>query len=303
MSVRDEDILEDGETVDMDENTDLDVEVVNDEPEGESPEPEGDEEELASYSKNVKKRIAQLTYKAREAERERERLERQQAALADYTKRTMAENQALKKALNNGQTLIADQLKGRVNSDIALAEKKLKEAFELGDVDKQVAAQREIARLAVEQSKAESFKPVRVEETAPDLPEIEPQRPQPSPRAADWHKRNRWFGQDQTMTAYARHVHDRLVVFDHVDPNSDVYWSKLDAEMRNRFPQVLGGEEDDDSEEEEVVQTPRRSNVVAPVKRSGSAPRKVQLTATEVAIAKRLGLTLEQYAKEKLKGF
>lgn len=104
------------------------------------------------------------------------------------------------------------------------------------------------------------------------------------------------------MTAYARHVHDRLVVFDHVDPNSDVYWSKLDAEMRLRFPQVLGGDEDE-SEEEDIAPAPRRSNVVAPVRRSGSAPRKVQLTATEVAIAKRLGLTLEQYAKEKLKGF
>lgn len=301
MTIEDEDILEDGgEAVEMGEEDDLDVEVVDDEPEVAESEPEGDDEELASYSKNVKKRIAQLTYKAREAERERERLERQQAALAEYTKRTMSENQALKKALNNGQTLIADQLKNRVQSDIALAEKKLKEAVELGDVDKQVAAQREIARLAVEQSKAEAFKPVRVEEVAPELPEIEPRQPTPSPRAQEWHKRNRWFGQDQTMTAYARHVHDRLVVFDHVDPNSDVYWSKLDEEMQKRFPQVLGGDEDD---EEEIAPPPRRSNVVAPVKRSGSAPRKVQLTATEVAIARRLGLTLEQYAKEKLKGF
>jgi molecular chaperone GrpE (heat shock protein) len=122
---RDEDILEDGETVNVGADSDLELEIVNDEPEVPS-EPEGDEEELASYSKNVKKRIAQLTYKAREAERDRERLERQQAALADYTKRTMAENQALKKALNNGQSLIADQLKGRVTSDLALAEKKLK---------------------------------------------------------------------------------------------------------------------------------------------------------------------------------
>lgn len=302
MTIKDEDILDDGETVEMGGESDLELEIVNDEPEVTESEPEGDDEELASYSKNVKKRIAQLTYKAREAERERERLERQQAALADYTKRTMAENQALKKALNNGQTLIADQLKNRVNSDIALAEKKLKEAVELGDVEKQVAAQKEIARLAVEQSKAESFKPVRVEEVAPELPEIEPRQPSPSPRAQEWHRRNRWFGQDQTMTAYARHVHDRLVVFDHVDPNSDVYWSKLDAEMRLRFPQVLGGDEDE-SEEEDIAPAPRRSNVVAPVRRSGSAPRKVQLTATEVAIAKRLGLTLEQYAKEKLKGF
>jgi hypothetical protein len=303
MTVKDEDILEDGETVNLGADSDLELEIVNDEPEA-SPEPEGDEEELASYSKNVKKRIAQLTFKAREAERERERLERQQAALADYTKRTMAENQALKKALNNGQSLMADQLKGRVTSDLALAEKKLKEAMELGDYDKQVAASKEIAKLAVEQSRAEAFKPVRVEETAPELPEIEPRQPTPSPRAADWHRKNRWFGQDQTMTAYARHVHDRLVVFDHIDPNSDSYWSKLDQEMQKRFPQVLGGEDDDgDYEEEEAAPAPRRSNVVAPVKRSGSAPRKVQLTATEVAIAKRLGLTLEQYAKEKLKGF
>lgn len=287
--------------VEVSDDNELDIEVVDDEPEEAKAEPEQDEEELASYSRNVQKRIKKLTYEAREAQREREKLAREQAALAEYTKRTMAENQALKRALNNGQTIIADQLKNRVNSELTLAEKKLKEAMELGDFDGQVKAQKDIARLTIEATKAESFKPAVVNEEPPELPRIEEPRPQPSPRAVEWHKRNRWFGQDQTMTQYARHVHDRLVVFDHVDPNSEKYWAKLDEEMQRRFPHVLGGTDEEDGEDD--APPPRRANVVAPVRRSATPPRKIQLSSTEVAIAKRLGLTLEQYAKEKLKGF
>lgn len=287
--------------VEVGEDNDLDIEVVEDEPDEAKAEPEQDEEELASYSRNVQKRIKKLTYEAREAQREREKLAREQSALTEYTKRTMAENQALKRALNNGQNLIADQLKNRVQTELTLAERKLKDAMELGDFDSQVQAQKEIARLTFEATKAESFKPVAVSEEPPELPRVEEPRSQPSPRAVEWHKRNRWFGSDQTMTQYARHVHDRLVVFDHVDPNSEKYWAKLDEEMQKRFPHALGASEEDDGYDD--TPPPRRANVVAPVRRSATPPRKIQLSSTEVAIAKRLGLTLEQYAKEKLKGF
>jgi hypothetical protein len=112
-----------------------------------------------------------------------------------------------------------------------------------------------------------------------------------------WAKKNTWFGRDREMTDYARHIHDRLVVFDRVSPTTDEYWQKLDGEMRKRYPHIA---EDADEEDTRAPQ-PKQSVVVAPVKRNSTPPRKVQLSASEVAIAKRLGLTIEQYAAEKLR--
>lgn len=283
------------------EDHELDIEVVDDNPPEDDSSDGEDGDELASYSKNVQKRIKKLTWEAREAQREAEKRAREQAVMVDYTKRTMAENQALKRALNNGQNLIADQLKTRVNTELVLAEKQLKEAFELGNIDEQVKAQRHIAKLSVESARAESYQPQRISEEAPELPVIQEDRPTPTPRAMDWHKRNRWFGNDQTMTQYCRHIHDRLVVFDHVDPNSEGYWAKLDDEMHKRFPH-LRGDSESEADDEPAPRETRRTNVVAPVKRSAAPRNKVQLTSTEVAIARRLGLTLEQYAEEKLRG-
>jgi hypothetical protein len=99
------------------------------------------------------------------------------------------------------------------------------------------------------------------------------------------------------MTDYARHIHDRLVVFDRVDPKTDEYWEKLDKEIRKRYPHMAS----EDDEEDSKTPPQKQSVVVAPVKRNTTPPRKVQLSASEVAIAKRLGLTIEQYAAEKLR--
>jgi hypothetical protein len=118
----------------------------------------------------------------------------------------------------------------------------------------------------------------------------------------DWAKKNSWFGRDQLMTDYAKHLHDRIVVFDRVDPRTEEYWQTLDGEMRKRFPEMFDDPVDDGRSERQSRQ--QTSNVVAPASRSSAAkPRKqIKLTATEVALAKRLGLTVEQYAVEKMKG-
>jgi hypothetical protein len=112
-----------------------------------------------------------------------------------------------------------------------------------------------------------------------------------------WAKKNNWFGRDREMTDYARHIHDRLVVFDRVDPASDEYWQRLDAELQKRYPHIASDADDEDSR----VPQKKQGVVVAPVKRNSTPPRKIQLSASEVAIAKRLGLTIEQYAAEKLR--
>lgn len=285
---------------------DLQIEVVDDTPAEDKGRPRRtgepdlpEEDEVSQYSDKVKKRISKLKYEFHEERRAKEELERQQQALADYAKRVISENANLKKALQSGQSIIADQIETRVSSELEIAKRKLKEAVELGDIDKQVEAHKDIARLTFEADKVKSFRPMQIEETEEDVPEYVPQTPPPQPddKTMAWARKNTWFGRDREMTDYARHIHDRLVVFDRVDPKTDEYWSRLDTELRKRYPHLSSGEEIEDSKAPQQKQSP----VVAPVKRSSTPPRKVQLSASEVAIAKRLGLTIEQYAAEKLR--
>lgn len=292
----------------MDESAvsgDLQVEVVDDTPPEDKNRPRRagepdipDDDEVAQYSDKVKKRISKLRYEFHEERRAKEELERQQQALIDYVKRKDQEAQQLKKALQSGQSIIADQMKSRVKTELESVKNKLRQAVEVGDIDKQIEAQRELARLTVEEDKVRGFEPVQVpeEEYAEQyVPQTPP--PQPDARTMAWAKKNTWFGRDREMTDYARHIHDRLVVFDRVDPASDEYWRKLDAEIHKRYPHMGSDVEEEDN------RTPQKKQgvVVAPVKRNSSPPRKVQLSASEVAIAKRLGLTVEQYAAEKLR--
>lgn len=288
-----------------DNERDFEVEVVDDTPAEDKNRPRRtgepdlpDEDEVAQYSEKVKKRISKLKYEFHEERRAKEELERQQQALVDYVKRKDAEAAQLKKALQSGQSIVADQMEARVQTELEIVKRQLKEAVETGDIDKQVEAHKNIARLTVEADKVRGFRPVQIEEEE-EREEYIPQTPPPQPDAKtmSWAKKNTWFGRDREMTDYARHIHDRLVVFDRVDPSSDEYWNKLDAEIRKRYPHIADDADEDDSR----TPPPKQSVVVAPVKRNSTPPRKVQLSASEVAIAKRLGLTIEQYAAEKLR--
>ena len=305
------DDIEIGKPLEADESAagedSLQVEVIDDTPPEDKNRPRrtgepdlGTEDEVAQYSEKVKKRISKLKYEFHEERRRAEELERQQQALADFAKKVREENLHLKKALQSGQTIIADQMTARVDTEFENAKRRLREAVELGDIDKQVEAQRDIARLTVEADKVKSFRPIEIQEPeAEPEPRYEQQTPPPKPDAKTmaWAKKNTWFGRDREMTDFARHIHDRLVVFDRVSPTTDEYWEKLDGEMRKRYPHIA---EDADEEDSKAPQ-PKQSVVVAPVKRNSTPPRKVQLSASEVAIAKRLGLTIEQYAAEKLR--
>lgn len=295
-----------GSSADESAEKELQIEVVDDTPAEDKNRPRRtgepdlpDEDEVAQYSDKVKKRISKLKYEFHEERRAKEELERQQQALIDYVKRKDAEAAQLKKALHSGQSIIADQMQTRVETELQMAQRRLKEAFELGDIDKQVEAHRDLARLTVEADKVKGFRPVQFEEEENEEPQYVPQTPPPQPDAKTmaWARKNTWFGRDREMTDYARHIHDRLVVFDRVDPNTDEYWGKLDAEIRKRYPHIA----DDADEGDSRTPPQKQSVVVAPVKRNSTPPRKVQLSASEVAIAKRLGLTIEQYAAEKLR--
>lgn len=285
--------------------SDLQVEVIDDTPPEDKNRPRRsgepdipDDDEIAKYGDNVKKRISKLKYEFHEERRAKEELERQQQALVDYVKRRDAENAQLKRALQSGQSIIADQMQSRVETEFEIAKRRLREAVEIGDIDKQVEAHKDLARLTVEADKVRGFRPVQIEEAeepAPYVPQTPP--PQPDAKTMAWARKNTWFGRDREMTDYARHIHDRLVVFDRVDPKTDEYWERLDAEVQKRYPHIASGADEEDSK----PPSQKQSVVVAPVKRNSTPPRKVQLSASEVAIAKRLGLTIEQYAAEKLR--
>jgi len=305
------DDIEIGTPLEVDKSTteegDLQVEVIDDTPPEDKNKPRrtgepdlGTDDEVAQYSDKVKKRISKLKYEFHEERRQKEDLERQQSALADFAKRVRDENQHLKRALQSGQTIIADQMQGRVESEFETAKRRYRDAIENGDIDKQVDAQKDIARLTFEADKVRSFRPVEIQESEVEpAPRYEQQTPPPKPDAKTqaWARKNTWFGRDREMTDFARHIHDRLVVFDRVAPTTEEYWDRLDGEMRKRYPHIA---EDADEEDTRAPQ-PKQSVVVAPVKRNSTPPRKVQLSASEVAIAKRLGLTIEQYAAEKLR--
>lgn len=283
----------------------LQVEIVDDTPPEDKNRPRRtgepdlpEEDEVSQYSDKVKKRISKLKYEFHEERRAKEELERQQSALADYAKRVIVENSNLKKALHSGQSIIADQMQSRVETELEIAKRRLKEAVEVGDIDKQVDAHKDLARLSMEADKVRGFRPVEVPDYEPEQPQYQPQTPPPQPdaRTMAWARRNTWFGRDREMTDYARHIHDRLVVFERIDPNTDEYWSALDREVQKRYPHIASDEDEPDSRPSQ-----KKSVVVAPVKRNNTPPRKIQLSASEVAIAKRLGLTIEQYAAEKLR--
>lgn len=250
-----------------------------------------EDEELAEYSEGVKKRIAKLTGKMREAER------REKAAL-DYA-------QALKGQLDEqsrkAQTLESSHLteyKSRLEHQDAVLKIAMREAIERGDTDKQVEIQSALAQFAVERqrfSQLEAARKVQEEDKGRTVQQPQAQvqpTTRPDPKAEAWADRNKWFGSDEPMTLTAFSIHKSLVEREGFDPSSDDYYRELDRRIRTEFPHKF-----------QVEQAARKPSVVAPANGRATAsgsPSKTQikLTPSQVAIAKKLGVSLEQYARQ-----
>ncbi len=292
---------------------DLQIEVVDDTPEqdrGKSKRPEGaepavpDDDEIASYSENVQKRIKKLKYEYHEERRRKEAAMREIEEAAKITRRLLEERNAMAERLAVREQALLEQAKVRAQTQIEKAEREYREAYEIGDADRILAAQREIMKLSTEQREIENYRPAPPQRIEPE--QVRPQSAaasEPDEKAKAWMKANPWFGQDEEMSGYAYGVHERLIKREGITPLSDEYYERIDAAMRRRFPEhfeVDGGEEVD---LQPPAATPRKTPVVAPATRTvaGKPPRKVQLTATQVALAKRLGLTPEQYAASMVK--
>ena len=277
------------------------IEVVDDTPPEDrgrkpmaEPPKEMTDEELDKYDESVRKRIQHFTKGYHEERRAKETAMREREEAIRAAQAIAEENKKLKGSLSQGQTALLEQAKKVVAGELETAKRKYKEAYEAGDSDALLAAQEELTSAKIKADKVNNFRPAPLQEEKTEVQTAQqPQAPRRDPRVDEWQERNPWFGTNRKMTAYAVAVHEDLVLNEGVSTTSAEYFSRLDKEMRDRFPDAFESEKPADA----TPQRSKPSNVVAPATRS-TAPRKVVLTKSQVEIAKRLGVPLELYARK-----
>jgi hypothetical protein len=269
------------------------IEVVDDTPEddrGRAPMKEAPadvtDDELSQYSDGVKKRIQHFSKGYHEERRAKEAAVREREEAVRLAQNLVEENKKLK---SQGQQALLEQAKRVVESEVAVAKQKVKEALESGEPDHIVYWQEQLAVAKIKQERVSNFKPAVAEPQA-SVVQTESQAPAAPPvdrKAVEWQRQNTWFGADEEMTGFAIALHNKLVNSG-VDPQSDEYYRRVNSRVREVFPSAFPSEK-------------RQSNVVAAATRS-TAPKKVVLTKSAVEIAKRLGVPLELYAKQVAEG-
>jgi hypothetical protein len=284
--------------------TEVEIEVVDDTPErdrGRKPlEKQVDdptEEEIESYSDKVQARIKELTHARHDERRVKEAVLREKQELERLAQQLIAENNNLKRSVNVNQEAFAATAHQKVESDLALARKKLKEAHEAFDTDAIIAAQEELAEAKMRAETIKNYRPTPLQETEyPVQNAPQPQtRVEPDEKTLRWQAKNQWFGQPgfEEYTSYALGLHQKLVSGG-TDPRSDDYFDQINGRMKQKFPELFGGTE----EKPKAVEVQKKPvTVVAPASRS-TATGKIRLTQTQVALAKKLGLTPQQYAMQ-----
>tara|TARA_Y100000385_G_scaffold19548_1_gene19465 strand:+ start:200 stop:1201 length:1002 start_codon:yes stop_codon:yes gene_type:complete len=256
-----------------------------------------DDEQLEDYSKGVQSRIAKLTRKMREAER------REKAAL-EYAKAVEAKRQTVETKFTKVNEDYVKQFETRVQTGLDSAQKELATAIENADAASQIDAQKKIAALSIDEARLNALKEQQTntttnKEPAPTLSAADPLSdsaqkpvPAPDPRAEDWASDNSWFGKDRAMTYTAFEIHKDLTEKEGFDPQTDEYYAEVDKRIRLEFPQKFDTKESQTSKPTQNVASVKRSSNV----RSGR--QTVRLTSSQVAIAKKLGVPLEEYAKQ-----
>ena len=271
-----------------------DVEVIVEEPTTDAAnavevEADTSDDEFQKSENQTQKRINRLTKKMREAEKSADEATR-------FAQIKARENEELAKRLNQMDNSYVDQYSGRVESELNQTEASLRSAMEIGDTEAAVAAQRKMTQLAVEADRAAQAKASnerRQRQPIQQQPVAQAPAPtaRPDPKAEQWAQKNDWFGEDSAMTYAAFGIHKEIVESEGNDPKSDEYYDVLDRRMKDEFPHKF----------KDGVQNKRPAQTVASVNRSvgtgRSSGNKVRLTSRQVAMAKKLGVTLEQYAK------
>ncbi len=298
-----EEVEEEGQEIELPEEVSEDAPAIEtkeeEKPEEEVKESEKEEtDELDNYSDSVKKRISKLTSKFREEERQR------QAAI-EYAEAVKKQNEELQSRLSKLDTTYVGEFDSRVQSQSIAAKEAYRKAVEDNDVDAMYEAQQNISRIALEEARLNQIKQQREEQAkvqeangaapapAPAPPSATPPPPpKPDPKAEEWAQKNTWFGQDQTMTYAAFGLHKQLIEEEGFDATSDEYYTELDNRIRTEFPHKF-------QETQKKSSGPRVASAGTTASKSSSPKgrRTVKLTPSQIAIAKRLNVPLEEYAK------
>ena len=254
------------------------------------------EDELASYDEKVQARIKKFTRGYHDERRAKEEALREREAAEAYARQVLEENKRLQKQLAEGSQVFIEQTKTTAELQLADAKKRYKEAYEAGDADLMVEAQAELTKAALRLDKAQGMVPLQIEESVVQQ-NTGTNAPRMSDRDQRWLEKNTWFGPDPEMTASALGLHRKLEGQHGANfVGSEEYYRIVDATMRKRFPEYFGSKEEP-AQEEAPRRASKPSTVVAPATRS-TPPNRIKLKASEAAIARRLGVPLEQYAKQ-----
>tara|TARA_R110000823_G_scaffold43669_3_gene113341 strand:+ start:1084 stop:2091 length:1008 start_codon:yes stop_codon:yes gene_type:complete len=313
-------------TIDTSKPDEVDIEVVDDRPEGDQRAPaaetleEGDtasDEELSQLGNRAQKRIKKLKWEYHEERRAKEASNKLANEAVNYTQGLQTENQRLVQLVQDSQTALTDQAKHRASATLVVAEEAFKQAHESGDSDQVTKAQKDLTNAQLAQAYApnvsqkiidnwksnvlaqdQQLENQAAQQYVPEAP------PEPDAKAVSWQESNEWFGQDREMTSLAYGIHERLVGEEGIDPDSDEYYKLIDNRMKEVFPTHFSSDSTS-SNNVVVVDTAsrRKANpVVAPASRNNGAPsHKVTLTQTQVKLAERLGITPQQYAAQIIK--
>ena len=284
--------------VKVEASDDVEIEVVDDTPKKDrnrkpsDPPEEVTDDELEDYSEKVRKRLQHFSKGYHDERRAKEAAFREKEEALRIAQQLVEENNRLKGTVGKNQEILLDQAKRATMAELEQAKIKYKQAYESGDSDAVLAAQEELTSVKIKADRLNNFKlPVQEPEKVVQQQQIAP-APTADEKAVRWQQDNSWFGSNDEMTSFALGLHQKLVK-QGVDPRSDEYYEKINSRMRQVFPEEFSFEEP-----EQVEEKPRKkANVVAPATRS-TAPKKIVLTQTQVAIAKRLGVPLELYAQK-----
>lgn len=287
------------EDSDDDDDAPIKIQVVSDVPEKDrkqrrAPPPEElTDEELAEYGDRARKRLERFSKGYHDERRAKEAALRERAELEAMTARLVEENKRLKGTVGKNQEALLEQAKAAAARELEDAKAKFKQAYDSGESEALVAAQEAMTAAKMKVERVNNFRAPTLQDDESEVQTGYAPTTSVDRRAVEWQKANPWFGPDDEMTSFALGLHQKLVK-QGVNPQSDEYYEKINARMRQVFPDQF-----DDVDEAPEEEKPRRraTNVVAPATRS-VAPKKVTLTSTQVALAKRLGVPLEEYAKQ-----
>jgi hypothetical protein len=302
---------EEVKSVDTDKEDDFEIEIEDDTPpedRGKTPsEPEFVEslerDELDEYSAEAKKKIAGFRKIYHDERRKADAADRERQEALEIAKKLYEENKALKGKVNSSEAVAVDSFKTSAEQELAMAKKEYRDAYESGDGDKLVEAQEKMTTAKIKLDRVfdatqnlNQRRALQERENDVQIQQQPVQQPIRDTKASNWQEKNSWFGQDDEMTSLALGLHEKLVKQNGMAyATTDEYYKRIDETMRKRFPENF-----EDVEDEKPQSKAKPSTVVASASRSTSS-KKIRLTTSQQAIAKKLGLTNEQYARELIK--